>query len=547
MPIRRTTLLAAVLVTLPVLILPQAVQAAPSIPDNHGAVGDRLPQSQAGVESPLPEKAAAADGQYFRLEKITVDTTGLSLDTAALEKITRRYVRRNITMTELNQALRELTLCCRTHGYPAAAAYLPSQSTAVNSLTVSVMPGRYGKIKLDNQSGLKSETAEGYLQGLKSGDIITTERLETALYNISGLGGVQAAGVLSPGTEVGTSDVTVNVKPGRKNALIIYAENYGSTPSGRYRYGLQDTLSNLSGQGDRLSLGGLVSNHDLRNGAVSYEFPTGHSGTTVGAGYSRMDYELGGPFSSQGAKGKADTYSIYGKTPLYITTNRSLYVSYGCNYRKLQDELGFPGIDFEKHSHAFYTGLSGHTRSGKAFVQYDLTATWGHLGLDSAYARLLNTVSHTDGSFAKGVANVMYVQDFDRRWDLLVKVQGQLASRNLDSSEDIYLGGANAVRAYPQGEASGDEGYVGTLELRCKTGLPGLMLSTYFDAGHVELSKDGTSGSETLRGYGFAVSYSRPDDWFARLDYARRIGGDTNLSSEAQARGRLWFLLGKVF
>ena len=103
------------------------------------------------------------------------------------------------------------------------------------------------------------------------------------------------------------------------------------------------------------------------------------------------------------------------------------------------------------------------------------------------------------------------------------------------------------MRAYPQAEASGDAGFVGTAELRYKTGVQGLVLSTYLDGGHVQLSKDGSSGNATLKGYGFAVSYTRPDDWFARLDYARRIGGDSNMSDSAQDKGRLWFLVGKVF
>jgi hemolysin activation/secretion protein len=83
--------------------------------------------------------------------------------------------------------------------------------------------------------------------------------------------------------------------------VIVYAENYGSASSGRYRYGVQDTLNNLTGRGDKLSLGGLISNHDLRNYAINYETPTGPSGTMVGIGYSRMDYDLGGGLSALGA------------------------------------------------------------------------------------------------------------------------------------------------------------------------------------------------------------------------------------------------------
>jgi len=39
----------------------------------------------------------------------------------------------------------------------------------------------------------------------------------------------------------------------------------------------------------------------------------------------------------------------------------------------------------------------------------------------------------------------------------------------------------------------------------------------------------------------------RPGNWFARLDYARRIGSDEFMSKDAESRGRIWFMTGKVF
>ena len=548
----KQAILTAALLTLPVLtiqtlILPQLTWAAAAIPDTRGAVKDQLPQTETRVESRLEHANPTGSSQKFTLRQLNVDSSEVKVKPAALAKIANQYAGHAITMADLNQATEQLTRYCRTHGYPAAAAYLPSQSTSDGTLTVKILPGRYGKINLDNKSGIKDAQAQSYLRGLKAGEVITTKKLETALYNLSDLGGVQATGLLSPGSTVGASDVTVKLNKGKKNVLIVYAENYGSASSGRYRYGVQDTLNNLTGRGDKLSLGGLISNHDLRNYAINYETSTGPSGTVVGIGYSRMDYELGGALSRLDATGKADTYSIYGKTPLFVTTNRSLYANYGYNYRKLKDDIDLFDVTTEKHSHAFFAGISGHERTGKAVVQYDLTGYHGTLGLDSDYARVQNKYSDTEGAFTKGVLNLKYVQGFNNRWDLLVKAQGQVASRNLDSSEDIYLGGANAVRAYPQGEASGDAGFVATAELRYKTGVPGLVLSTYLDGGHVQLSKDDSSGNETLKGYGFAVSYTRPDDWFARFDYARRIGGDDSMSDSAKDKGRMWFLVGKVF
>ena len=118
----------------------------------------------------------------------------------------------------------------------------------------------------------------------------------------------------------------------------------------------------------------------------------------------------------------------------------------------------------------------------------------------------------------------------------------------------MYLGGANGIRAYPQGTGSGDEGIMGTVETRFYTKVPGLVFSTYFDMGHVKYRNDGQlnginepASGMTLKGWGIGLTYSKPNDWFARLDYARRIGGDPNLSEKAQAKGRTWFMLGKIW
>ena len=47
-----------------------------------------------------------------------------------------------------------------------------------------------------------------------------------------------------------------------------------------------------------------------------------------------------------------------------------------------------------------------------------------------------------------------------------VALNGQFTSRNLDSSEQMSLGGPYAVRAYATGDGALDEGYVATFELR---------------------------------------------------------------------------------
>jgi hemolysin activation/secretion protein len=289
----------------------------------------------------------------------------------------------------------------------------------------------------------------------------------------------------------------------------------------------------------------------MHNYYVNYEVPVGRGGHTLGLGISRMDYNLGGPFRAWGANGTADTVSLFGTVPIYHMHDGQLKVLYGYDYRKLEDDLDiFGGLaDTDKHSNSVHVGIAGNQQlDAKTSVDFDATLTHGNLTLDSWYARLRDALGgDTEGPFTKFTFDGTLVRTLGHRTDVMEKVSGQLADRNLDGSEQLYLGGANAIRAYPQGEGSGDDGITSTTEFRYYTDIPGLTFSTYFDIGHAKLSHDGRAGSETLKGWGLAASYQRPGDWFARLDYARRIGDSKFLSEDAKAKGRLWFLLGKIW
>ena len=522
--------------------------AAPSLSQPGQDIKGQMPAPQAQVEK-AAEPAPQASEVKFKLTGVELDASELKVDAAALSAMLAPCVGRETTLTELNAALARVTAYCRSHGYPASAAYLPAQDSKDGKVTVKIIPGRYGEIKLDNHSRLKDKVARQLLRGLQPGSIIRSSKLETALYSISDVSGTRAVGVLAPGKAFGTSDVTVRIEDGKPTNTVLYAENYGAKSSGRYRYGLQHTLYDVGGTGGRLGLGTLISNSHMHNYYVNYEMPVGRGGSTLGLGVSQMDYKLGGAMRDWGANGKADTVSLFGSYPFYHLHDAALKLNYGLDYRRLEDDIDkYQGYaDSKKHAASAHVGIEGARQLPKTSLSYDATLTAGHLTLGSEFARDRDEMAHTAGTYTKLSVDGTAVRSLGHRADVLVKASGQIASRNLDGSEQMYLGGANAVRAYPQGEGSGDVGLLGTAEMRLYTDVPGLVLSTYLDAGHVRLSHDGSDGSETLKGWGLAASYTRPGDWFARLDYARRIGASKYLSEDAKSKGRVWFLLGKIW
>ena len=64
----------------------------------------------------------------------------------------------------------------------------------------------------------------------------------------------------------------------------------------------------------------------------------------------------------------------------------------------------------------------------------------------------------------------------------------------------------------------------------------------FYDTGHVNM-RDAGIGT-TLSGWGIGVNYSKPNEFFARIDYARRIGLPNNHSNDADAKQRIWFIAG---
>lgn len=525
---------------------PLTAGAAPAVPTPGEEIPQQTEQGKADIENSLSQTAEkTAVGTKFTLSNIRTEHEGIELSEQEIAAITTPLLNHEITAAELSRAVDELTQYARRSGYPAALAYIPEQTAKDGNLLIRFEPGRFDTVRVENNGVLKERIAHRPLVRLKQGQIIKAADLEESLRNLRGIPGINANAVLSPGGEQGTSNLTVKILPRDSNTYVLYTENYGSRAAGRYRYGLQADWKNLGGTGSRLNVGALISNGKQHGGNIAYEIPVGHSMTTLGIAYSHSDYELGSIWSQFGMEGKSDTVSIYGRTPLMNRYVNTMNLVYAYNYRKLSDE--FNGMDLgDRHTYSFSIGVEGTARSSQNVVNYNTTFHAGTVTPDSAFADVLATWRDNKGGFTKGTFDITAVQQLGGPFDAMLKLSGQLAGHKLDSSEHIYLGGARGVRAYPQGEASGDEGLLGTLELRYHTKLPGLTLSLYYDAGTVRVEKNGND-SQQLSGWGVGVTYNKPNDWFARLDYARRIGFDEGLSDDANSRQRVWFMLGKIF
>jgi hemolysin activation/secretion protein len=113
----------------------------------------------------------------------------------------------------------------------------------------------------------------------------------------------------------------------------------------------------------------------------------------------------------------------------------------------------------------------------------------GDIDLGSPNQRRTMPQLETHGRFTKLRYALSRQQALTPDLSLYALLSGQLASKNLDSAEKFYLGGANGVRAYPSNEGGGSEGTMLNLELRWRA-MNNLVVTGFYDWGSVKINKN---------------------------------------------------------
>ena len=550
----------AALAAIALFTLPWTAAAAPlEVMENTTTPGGVKEHTLPPQETPKPTikveqavvKPDSTDATKIHVAQIRVTGQDLYKD-EALQPLLQEAYGKDLTLAELEHYARKVSQYFHRQGYLVARTILPPQSIENGVVEMQVLVGRYGNVRIDNHSRFKETHAAAVLHELRPGDYIHEKELERALLLLNDTAGVQSAAMLTAGKETGTADLIVRLTDGPRSNGQLYTDNHGSRYTGKNRLGLNWNFLNVSGQGDSAALGTILG-EDRTDYNVSYQTPMGNSGAKWGVSYARQTYSLGDAFASLNADGVSDTWSLFAAYPLARSRDYNLNGRIGYDHKELEDRIGYVNTNNRKKADVWNVGLSGDNRDrlgGGGYNSFSLNFDFGHLQLNSEDAVTNDTDAHTAGSYAKGNLGLYRVQNIDPRLALHVSFSGQLASKNLDSSEKMSLGGPGGVRAYPVNEACGDSGYVATGELRWNLPRPTLQLAAYVDQGHVNTNKNPWVGAgangRTLSGAGLGLIFSRPGDYALRLDYAWKLGSEEAVAAP-DSKERIWVQAVKYF
>lgn len=454
-----------------------------------------LPEPGQG-KSEAPAAPKVGEVQFvvnsFALEGVSI------LPDVQVQAVLKPYLNVQLTFVDLEKACDAVTNLYREFGYSVQTVVLPqSMSKTGGAVKLRITEAKLSSVVInvlndDNRFGAKR--VEKYITDANPiGKPLNLNSIERALIILNETPGVFVSSQLDAGAEQGETDLKVNLGKAPFIQGRTELNNSGSRSTGEYQAIAAISLNNVTGIGDQLALNGIGA-EGSHYANIAFSMPLLTNGLRLSLYGSDLKYKNVGTYASpNGAYGDALTYGINVSYPLVRNKSSNLNLTLGHDMKRYLNELiATNSTNSAYNIKNFSAGISGNfydSLGGNSVNTGSVTVVVGNL--DILPASISGYGVNTPSRFAKMSLSGSRNQSLGEQGNssFFVAMSGQLASVNLNSAEQFYLGGPYGVRAYPVSQGGGAQGGLVTAEYRHQ--LPdNFTASVFFDAGIVQQYKN---------------------------------------------------------
>ena len=488
-----------------VLLGSSAISSAAFAQVDAGALQQNL-ERQLPLPSPLalpeavkpttPRESAAKAGEVrFTVNSFVLEGVKL-LPEASVQAVLKDWVNRPVNFDDLQKACDAVIALYRSKGF-TVQAILPPQKIADGVVKILITEAKLSEVIVETPQGntrfSKDRAAKYITYANPIGDPLNMESLERALIILNETPGVMASSQLEPGKNDGETAVRMQLTDAPLIAGRVEANNYGSRTTGANQGVVALNANNVTGIGDQAAINGIAS-EGSQYVQAAYSFPASPDGIRLGIAGTYLNYKnVSSYVSSNSGVGDAWTTGLSAAYPLIRSQATNLNATLNYDIKSYMNKNNSTQYVISSYNiNNLSVGLSGNHYDG--FGGGGIST--GSVSVVQGYLDILGTSTlgygvYTPPSFTKlafsGSRNQQLTEDGLNSFYLAVS--GQMASVNLNSAEQFYLGGPYAVRAYPVAQGGGSQGGLATAELRRQ--LPqNLTLSAFFDAGLIQQYKN---------------------------------------------------------
>lgn len=491
------------------------------------------------ASAPKVQSNAEVAVQQIEIEGVT------QLPVAQVHALVQDVENTTLTLDALQNAVNRITAYYQQAGYPLAQAVIPPQKISNGVVKVLVLEGKVATTPIENHSLLKDAVVNQYLShSVPIGSILSTKKSERALLLMKDLAGTDYIGYqISAGEQAGSASLLTRLESAPRFSGFVSANNYGSRSTGEWRTRAGININSPFGYGERFGLQAMTSFRGFNYIAANASIPLGYDGLSLGINASHLHYKLIGDFKPLNAKGDSDTVGLNLTYPLIRTNKQNLSFTAGGEYRKLHDIVGANDVDSKKNLQILTLGANYSLENdwlNGGYTQLAVTDTIGRLRINSQAEKQQDALyAKTAGQYNKFNFNLNHTQFLTKAFSVTGSLSAQLANKNLDSSEQLSLGGEDAVSAYRNNAASVDDGVIAQVEAGYHI-LPAVKLSAFYGLGRGRLRHDNylqEANYQSLHGAGIGLAAQ-----YINFSLSSKLAWQTSSAKFANNHSPAWWV-----
>jgi hemolysin activation/secretion protein len=481
----------------------------------------------------LGKLPAASKSEKRVLVKGVKFSGNTNVSESELQLLVAPYLNRELSFNQIKVIADQITGYYREQGW-LVKTLIPKQDITDGILNFQIVEAIFGGFIINNESErVSTERIESWLGNqMSSHSKFSLKELDRGILLLNDLPDVSVEGSLKAGAKSSETDVLVAVVDKPKIDGYLDVDNYGVSSTGGIRGIASAYLNSPLGFGDQVIAYTMFS-EGSQFGRLTYNAPIGRDGFRAGIYGSYLNYRtVDSAFSSLGLTGNAASSGAEANYPIIRSRGVNLYAfgTYGFNSF---DNKSNGQTTNHYSSSVGVLGLSGNKIDGFAgggSSTASLAASYGSILLDGSPIQVLNQATiNTGGAFSKLRYSLNRLQTITSSLSGYISLSGQYSDKNLDSSEQMYLGGPFAVRAYAVGQGASTNANLATAELRWQ--LPKkTQLTAFYDIAGVQtwananFSGNSLTNQYLMQGVGLGAIWSGAKGILLRASWAHRTG-----------------------
>ena len=422
-----------------------------------------LPGKAAKPEAPT----APADTRCFPIKDIELKGAD-SLPASERERLLKPYVGQCLGVSQLNDLLKAITDYYLGKGRVTSRAYLPQQDLSTGHLQVLVVEGKLEALRSAEGSTVTERELAMAFPG-KVGEALNLREIEQLVDQLNRLPSKQAQMELTPGKQVGGSDVVVKNTAQKPWRASLSRNNDGQKSTGEQQWGAGLEWDSPLGLGDQLILRGghdAISDHQKtsKNTMLYYNVPWGWWNFSYT--YSESDYRTFGVTDDFKYKQDGDNqnHQLRAERVIHRDDVSKTSVNVGLAHLRTNNYiLDVRTAPSSNRLSELQLGVNHGRRIGTAFVNLDLGMQNG-IGLLDAQSQDERDAfgrRQPNSRYRKYTATVSYLQPFSlwgESFSFSSLATGQRSEDPLFSPQRMSLGGSASVRGFKDQLLTGDSG-----------------------------------------------------------------------------------------